>query len=257
MLFPRRLRGFCLSAMLGVLPVGCASSSPAVREPHDPLEGFNRVMYTFNDGLDTTLLKPLAQGYHAVTPDPVETGIGNFFSNLNDVIVVVNDLLQGKFHHAIEDTSRVVYNSTFGLLGFIDVASHMGLPKRREDFGQTLGYWGIGNGPYLVLPFFGPSTFRDGVGLVGDWYAHPIRWGVDSSSASWGLWGINIVDRRAQLLRAERVLGTAALDPYIFLRESYLQQRQSLVYDGDPPGLDLADELDALDELDSLEPPPE
>jgi phospholipid-binding lipoprotein MlaA len=226
--------------------LGCANGAGQVREPHDPLEGFNRAMYTFNEGLDTTLLKPLAQGYHALTPDPIETGIGNFFSNLNDVLVVFNDVLQLKFHHAAADASRLVYNTTFGLLGFIDVATHMDLPKRREDFGQTLGYWGVGNGPYLVLPLFGPSTVRDGVGLVGDWYVHPIRRRVHSSTTSAVMWGLNIVDRRAQLLAAERVLDTAALDPYIFLRESYLQQRLSLVHDGNPPMPDFDAELDDI-----------
>ena len=227
------LRTLTLLAALGL--GGCASVSGPPDE-RDPFESFNRTMYAFNDAADRAVIKPVATGYRDHVPRPIRTGIANFFGNLQDVIVLVNDLLQLKFEQGMSDFSRIVFNTTFGLLGFIDVATHMGLPKHNEDFGQTLGYWGVPPGPYLVLPFLGPSNARDAVGLVGDIYVHPMFQGLITDEAvSWGAVGLRYVDLRAQLLGATKVVDEAALDPYAFVRDAYLQRRRNLVYDGNPP----------------------
>ncbi len=230
---------------------GCATVE-GPKDPRDPFEGYNRAMYSFNDNVDRAVLKPLAKGYDKITPKPINTGISNFFSNLNDVTVLFNDLLQLKFEQSLSDFSRITWNTTVGLFGFIDVASHMDLPKHNEDFGQTLGYWGVDSGPYLVLPFLGPSTVRDTTGLVADWQIDPLA-EVDSADARWGLIVLNAIDTRAGLLRASRILDTASLDPYTFMRDAYLQRRKSLVYDGNPP---VEDEFDPFaEEFDPLAEP--
>lgn len=223
---------FSLSA--AVTLSGCATTADEYRDPSDPLETFNRVMYRFNSDLDTAVMKPLARGYNAVVPAPVNRGVTNFFNNLDDVGSAVNNLLQLKLGRAVSDVGRVVINSTVGMAGLMDVASNMDLPKYGEDFGQTLGTWGIGTGPYLVLPVLGSSTVRDGVGVVAEWYLDPVTY-IEDDSVRWSVRGLDVVDTRAELLNASRVLETAALDPYAFVRDAYLQRRQSLVYDGNPP----------------------
>ena len=225
-----------IATVLGLLALlgGCASVPLEDQDPRDPFQRFNRTMYTFNDGLDTTVIKPAAQIYQAVMPTFLNRAITNFFGNLSDVVVALNDVLQGKPRQAAEDTMRVVYNTTFGLLGFFDVARYMDLPKHDEDFGQTLGTWGVASGPYLVLPFFGPSSGRDAVGLLVDRTAHPLGL-VNPDEDRYMLYALDVVDTRSDLLRAERAFEGAALDPYVFLREAYLQRRQRLVYDGHPP----------------------
>ncbi len=215
-----------------LLGSGCATVQ--VPDERDPFEGFNRAMYTFNDNFDKAILKPVATGYQKVVPEAVNNSISNFFSNLDDVVVLANDLLQLKFEQTISDLGRITFNTTFGLAGLFDVASHMDLPKHNEDFGQTLGRWGISSGPYLVLPFLGPSTLRDGIALPVDWAIDPL-YDIEDNDTRWGAIGLKAVDTRAGLLRASRLLETAALDPYIFLRDAYLQRRQNLVYDGNPP----------------------
>jgi phospholipid-binding lipoprotein MlaA len=209
---------------------GCASTG----NPRDPLEPLNRGIYHFNDGVDNLLMKPAATVYRGVVPPVVRTGVSNFFSNIGDVIVALNNLLQGKFTHAVSDVGRIAVNTTAGLLGVIDVATEIGLEKHNEDFGQTLGYWGIGDGPYLVLPFLGPSSFRDGIGWLVDFYTDPVTY-VDPSRDRNIFWGTRFVSRRAELLDTSKILDTAALDPYEFLRDAYLQRRRNLVYDGNPP----------------------
>lgn len=213
---------------------GCATVDPDYRDPRDPFESYNRAMYRFNDGLDRAILKPLARGYNAITPAPVNRGITNFFSNLGDVGSAINNLLQLKLSRALSDVGRVLVNTTVGILGFMDVASNMNMPKYDEDFGQTLGAWGLNSGPYIVLPILGPSSGRDAIGTVVDWYTDPVTY-IDDSQVRWGLRGLNFVDRRADLLSASRVLEQAALDPYTFIRDAYLQKRQNDVYDGNPP----------------------
>jgi phospholipid-binding lipoprotein MlaA len=227
---------------------GCATiDGPG--DPNDPFESYNRTVYNFNDGLDKYLLKPVATGYDIVTPKFIQKGISNFFSNLDDAIVLINDLLQFKLVNAASDTGRILINSSFGLLGLIDWASDIGLEKHNEDFGQTLGYWGIPEGPYFVLPFLGPSTIRDTGGLVVDSaYFDPIYKELhegfpppprENDAAVWGMVATKAINTRAQLLKAGNILDEAALDPYVFLREAFLQRRKNLVYDGAPPEEDI------------------
>ena len=224
-----------LLAGMMALMVGCATTGE--RDPRDPLEGFNRGVYKFNDGLDRAVMTPLAKGYQAITPDPVDRGVTNFFGNLADVGSAVNNLLQLKLARAASDVGRVVVNTTIGIFGLFDVASHMKLEKYGEDFGQTLGYWGIGSGPYIVLPILGPSSLRDTVGLVGDWYLDPVTY-VDDDEWRWGLRILKAIDKRADLLSATNVLEEAALDKYSFTRDAYLQRRANLVKDGEGEELD-------------------
>jgi phospholipid-binding lipoprotein MlaA len=239
-----------LLALLALLVCGSASAASADRDPRDPYESFNRSMFAFNNKLDRWVLKPLAVGYDKITPRPVDRAISNFFGNLDDTVVIFQDLLQGKPDYAVQGFARVIYNTVFGLFGFIDVASHMDAPKRNEDFGQTFAVWGSPAGPYLVLPLIGPSGVRDGIGAVLDSATNPVGL-LNSSNQRIGLTVLRIVDRRADLLGAERVFTMAALDPYVFAREAYLQRRENLIYDGDPPLNDL-DGLELLDEEDAL-----
>lgn len=227
-----------------VMMTGCATTNQSAGV-HDPFESYNRAMYKFNDAVDTAVLKPVAKGYDAVMPDPFSQGISNFFSNLNDISVIINDLLQGKFYQAYQDTHRFVLNTTVGVAGIFDVASLTGLDKNNEDFGQTLGVWGAEPGAYVVLPFFGPRNVRDSFGLVGDILTDPVTY-VEGDDARWALIGTRVVDTRASLLKAEKVLDEAALDEYSYVRDAYMQRRQSLVYDGNPPLED--DEFDIFDD---------
>ena len=224
---------------LAILVAGCASVQNP--DPRDPFEGFNRAVYKFNDGFDRAIAKPVATAYVKVTPGPVRTGVRNFFSNIADVFIGVNNLLQGKPEEALTDWGRFAFNTTFGFLGIADWATDMGLEKHDEDFGQTFGRWGAGTGPYLVLPFLGPSDVRDGVGTAFDMYTDPVsnRTPVDERNSAIAL---RLVNRRADLLGASRLLEQAALDPYAFLRDAYLQRRRSLVYDGRPPRERMPDE---------------
>ena len=223
---------FALLLMLA----GCASTGggASTAHPDDPWESINRGTFAFNETLDTWLLKPVAQGYDAVAPAPVRAGVANFFGNIADVWTGFNSLLQGKPGHAANDFGRVMVNSTMGIAGLLDVASAMGLEKHDEDFGQTLAVWGVGNGPYVVLPVFGSRTLRDTGGLVFDLAADPLGQ-VSPESAGVALSAARLIDVRAGLLPAEKVLDTAALDKYSYLRSAYLQRRRSLIFDGNPP----------------------
>lgn len=234
MRMPASLCNMASAALLVALIAMSGSAAGSDVDPRDPYERFNRSMYEFNDAVDRHFFKPLARGYNAITPDPVNRGITNFFNNLEDVRSALNNLLQFKIGSAFSDLGRVAVNSTAGLLGLLDVASNINLPRHNEDFGQTLGVWGLGPGPYIVLPFFGPSSARDGVGVVVDWFTDPVVL-IDDNWLRWGMRGLDIVDTRADLLYASRVFEQAALDPYAFLRDAYLQRRQDLVYDGNPP----------------------
>jgi phospholipid-binding lipoprotein MlaA len=244
---PRRF--FPLCGVLGLLalgacsttrgPAGAGAEPPTDAAPadnaHDPFERFNRAMYTFNDKFDRYLLKPVAKGYRKVTPTPVRRGVSNFFSNLHDVPIMLNNLLQGKPKQAASDFSRFFVNSTIGIFGLFDVATKWELPKHDEDFGQTLAVWGVGSGPYLVLPFFGPSNLRDAPALVVDWEIYPPNQMKDSGTRDKML-VLEVVDKRAQLLAAGDILEQAAgQDPYVFVREAYRQRRRYLIYDGNPP----------------------
>ena len=227
------------------MTLAACSTVQGPTDPNDPFESYNRSMYKFNDTFDSYILKPVAKGYDAITPAPVQKGVSNFFSNLDDVMVIINDLLQLKFKQFFSDSGRLLINSTLGLYGLIDWASDIGLEKHNEDFGQTLGYWGAPSGPYFILPFLGPSTIRDTGGLTIDTiYFNPVYRELHEEfpppprkpeSAVWFMTALNFTDKRAQFLKKEEVLDEAALDPYIFIREGYLQHRKNLVYDGKPP----------------------
>lgn len=216
---------------LALAAAGCATPSA---DPRDPLEGLNRAVSAFNDQADEIALRPAARLYRNVTPSGLRDGVRNFFNNLDDLYIGTNNLLQGKVEQAMSDLMRIAVNTTLGFFGVIDWASDMGLEKGNEDFGQTLGRWGVGDGLYLVLPLLGPSTLRDTAALPVDWEGDPVYWHtpVDERNA---LTVARTVGRRADLLAASRTLEEAALDRYVFLREAYLQQRRSLIYDGRPP----------------------
>lgn len=223
--------GKSLLALTGALFLaGCASNG----DPRDPLEPFNRSMHSFNEAVDRAALKPLAQGYQAITPNPVQSGIRNFYSNLDDVTVFANSLLQFKLEQATTDLLRVAFNSTFGLFGLIDIATPMGLKKHNEDFGQTLGKWGVGSGPYLVLPFFGPSSFRDGVGLAVDTVTTDVVYEINNIPTRNAALAVRVISRRADLLEAKAAIEEAALDNYEFTRDFYLERREALIRNGRP-----------------------
>jgi phospholipid-binding lipoprotein MlaA len=195
----------------------------------------NRAIHSFNEGVDRTILIPVAKGYKKVTPDVAETGIRNFFSNLDDVTVVANDILQLKLEQTSRDFMRLMFNSTFGIFGLLDVASEMGLKKHNEDFGQTMGRWGAGSGPYLVLPFIGPSNLRDTAGFAIDSRHTDLVRNHDDVATRNPVMVLRLVARRAELLEAKQAVDAAALDNYEFTRDFYLERRKGLVFDGKPP----------------------
>ena len=238
---------FRTALLLGLLSVtlfaGCASTN----NPRDPLEPLNRAVYHFNDGLDKAIMKPVATVYREVLPDVVRTGVTNFFNNLYDILTALNNLLQGKIADAVSDVGRLAVNTTVGVAGLIDVATEIGLERHKEDFGQTLGRWGIGDGPYLQIPFLGPSSVRDAIGAFGDYKVDPIRWiWRDHVAARNSLWGLYFVNLRASLLDSTKILDEAALDPYEFQRDAYLQRRRNLIYDGNPPSQKEEEDLPEL-----------
>jgi phospholipid-binding lipoprotein MlaA len=217
---------------LALALAGCASSADG--DPRDPLEPMNRAVYKFNEAIDETVAKPVAIAYRDVVPDPARGWVRNFFSNLNDVLIGANNLLQGKVGDGLQDWFRVAVNTVMGPLGINDWASEMGIEKHNEDFGQTFGWWGAGPGPYLVLPILGSSTVRDGAGSVLDYALDPVG-EVEPTRLRNAMVVTRLVGVRADLLEASRLLEQAALDKYTFQRDAYLQRRRSLVYDGSPP----------------------
>ncbi len=229
---------------LTVIAAGCATvpnEGPKTQEAeqgqedgHDPWEGFNRAVYRFNDEIDRVFIKPLAKGYRRITPSPVRRSVGNFFRNLLEPTTVANDLLQGKPLQAISDASRFLLNSTLGIVGLFDVATKLGVERNQEDFGQTFAVWGVPSGPFVVLPFFGPSNVRDAFGLLPYYYVTDPRLQLDDRAARVALIAVDVIDFRSQILGATRLLDMQ-LDPYLFSRESYRQKRLDLIYDGDPP----------------------
>ena len=228
--FANRIATLSLAFAAAGLLGGCATSG----NPKDPIEGFNRAIFDINDGIDKAFIKPVAQGYEIVLPQPVRTGVSNFFGNIDDVFIAVNNLLQGKVPEAAGDVGRVFLNSTIGLLGIFDIASEAGLEKHDEDFGQTFGRWGVSDGAYLVLPIIGPSTVRDGFGQILDIKADPVSrmHDVPTRNTMVATRGIN---ERARILPTDKIVEEAALDRYAYIRDAYLQRRRSRIYDGDPP----------------------
>ncbi len=213
-------------ALAAVALAGCASVQTPT--PGDPLESFNRGVFSFNETVDKYALKPVAKGYQWAVPDPVRKGVTNVFSNIGDVYIAANELLQLKIADGVGDIMRVAINTLFGVGGIFDVASIAKLPKHDSDFGVTLGHYGVPPGPYLVLPIFGPSTVRDGGALVVDYFGNPLTY-IGSSGVSWALYGVKLVNTRANLLTTMDVLSGAALDKYSFLRNTYLQRRRFLI----------------------------
>ena len=210
-------------------------STDGYTSDNDPLEPMNRAIFGFNEVVDDNILEPVAKGYRYVTPDPVERSVSNFFNNLGEINTIINSALQMKMDKTISSTSRLAINSTVGVLGLFDVATSLGIQREREDFGQTLGFYGVSSGPYLVLPFFGPSSFRDAPGFYADVMMEksisPIHTELHHEERQ-AIQATNVIDTRANLLKATKILDTAAKDKYIFLRESYLQRRAKLVTDG-------------------------
>lgn len=231
---------WALLALFVLMLSGCATGPNA--DPRDPLEPFNRGMYQFNDTVDRAVVKPVATVYRDVLPSPVRTGVTNFFANLQDAWSVVNNSLQLKGEAAGNSLVRFGVNTFLGLGGVLDIASEMQIERHTEDFGQTLGYWGVGAGPYLVLPLLGPSTVRDTAASPVNAYGNFVA-GVDDTATRNTLTALGLLDRRARLLDATSILDQVALDPYTFTRDAFLQRRQNDVYDGYPP--DDAEPVDA------------
>jgi len=237
----------CALALLG----GCATV--ANPDPRDPWESYNRGMSTFNDTVDGAILKPVALAYTQALPQFVRTGVSNFFNNLSDVWSFANNVLQAKPEAALSSLWRVVINTTIGLGGVLDPATDMRLQRYREDFGQTLGYWGVPPGPYVVLPVLGSSTLRDTVALPADWYGQPTQYLSDTAVRN-SLFVMQLIDTRSRLLEVGDLLNAAALDPYAFRRDAYLQKRLNDVYDGNPPQSQERYDLDE-DQAPAAQPP--
>ena len=218
--------------LLSLIISGCATTD---YEPidADPFESLNRASYGFNSAIDKAILKPVAKGYDKITPTPIKIGISNFFANLDEIPTIINDILQGKLADAANDSGRFLINSSLGLAGFIDVATDLGFEQHDEDFGQTLGAWGVGSGPYLVLPFLGPSTLRDTLGRPVDSYTS-IKQDIDHIPTRNTLYGIELLDLRYRLLAIDSQLEDA-LDEYSFVRDAFMMRRNYQVYDGNPP----------------------
>lgn len=228
--------------LAGVVLILAMSGAQAVE--HDPWEGFNRKVFRFNEELDRWVAKPVAKAYRWVTPKFVDEGVTNFFSNAGEPLIALNNLLQGKWRQAGTDGARFLVNTTVGLVGLVDVASKLDLPKHEEDFGQTMAVWGSKSGPYLMLPFYGPSTVRDAFGRVVQWPLSP-RQLVEHDPTRWSVLAVDVVDTRADLLDAEKVLEG---DRYLLLRELYLQRRDYLIHDGEGQQDDFTDSLTEEDE---------
>jgi phospholipid-binding lipoprotein MlaA len=241
-----KLKTFLSACALVLTVSGCATQANK-----DPLEAMNRGIYKFNDVADTYAIKPVATAYKTVAPTPIRKGFNNFFNNLGSITTVLNDLLQLKFANAFTDAGRFVINTTFGLAGFIDVASMDNIPNHREDFGQTLGYWGMKDSAYLVLPFIGPSTIRDTTGLVFDTVTtDPITYthNIGEIRLHNQLRSAQLLDRRTELLEAKDIVDNASLDPYAFTRDAYIQRRANLIADGAEASKSADDGFEPADE---------
>lgn len=221
-----------VALLLVALLQGCASVPNP--DPRDPMESWNRGVYGFNDALDRAVVKPVATVYRGALPQWMRSGVGNFFNNLEDVWSIVNNALQLRGRDTGDSIGRVMVNSTVGVVGLIDVASELNIERHTADFGLTLGRWGVGAGPYFVLPLLGPSTMRSVVALPVDWKGNLVNQVTDDATR-YGLAGLNLVDTRATYLQAGSVVEEAALDQYSFIRDSYLQRQRNRVYDGNPP----------------------
>jgi len=245
---PRAMRR-CAALAMALLLAGCASVPPGTAltpgQQADPWEGWNRKVFAFNDAIDHAVLKPVAEGYRKVLPQFMRTGVDNFFGNIGDAWSSLNQFLQGKGQYGLEMGMRFLTNTVFGFGGLFDLASEVHLTKRYEDFGQTLGRWGVPPGPYLVLPVLGPSTVRDGAALGADLFVPAPARLFDDTAEKWQITGLQLVNARAGLLSTTQLLGEIALDRYSFVRDAYLQRRLEQVYDGAPPTENPDDQADA------------
>jgi phospholipid-binding lipoprotein MlaA len=240
----KALRAAVLLSVLA-LAAGCAATPGRTPVGEDPLEGFNRGVYKFNDTVDRAALKPVAKGYRKITPGFVRRGIGNFFANLEYPTTIVNQFLQGKALTGLKDTGRFLLNTTLGIGGLFDVATPIGLEAHDEDFGQTLAVWGVGSGPYITLPFFGPSTLRDAPSRIFDYFVDPLTYADVKWEIQWGERALKTIHGRAELLPLEGTL-ERTYDPYAFIRDAWLQRREFEIFDGNPPPETLDEEF--LDE---------
>ena len=223
-----------LTVLAGCATVPAAGAGAAAAAPTDPWENWNRKVFAFNEAVDEAVLKPVAQAYRDVVPELVRRGVGNVLGNIYDVWSAANQLLQGKAQFGVEMGMRVLTNTLFGLGGLLDPATEMGLARRSEDFGQTLGRWGLGNGPYIVLPLLGPSTLRDTAGLLADRQVAPSTL-PHTDAGSYATTTLEVVHLRAGLLQTTQLLDEVSLDKYAFIRDGYLARRRDAVYDGAPP----------------------
>jgi phospholipid-binding lipoprotein MlaA len=244
-----RILALTLLALFVLVGNGCVAI-PGEPDPNDPWEPWNRSMYDFNDGIDKDIIAPVADAYLKI-PQGGRTAVHNFMVNLGYPTTIINQFLQGKFERGLEDTMRFIFNTTLGLLGFIDIAGPTGLARHQEDFGQTFAVWGIPQGNFLTLPVLGPQTVRSTVGWPLDFISKPLFW-IDTPTEFLALVGVNMVDTRARLAPAIRLRDETAFDPYIFTREAFLQQRLNLIHDGNPPIQEL-ENLDLLEEEQLLE----
>lgn len=243
MLLPNKPK--VVSLMAGVvLGIGVSGSVLAedYSNPRDPWEGYNRGMFAVNEAFDSVIVKPIAQAYEFIIPEPLRILVTNVFSNFSDVMIGINDLLQGRGEQAVNDFGRVLINTTLGFGGLFDVAGNAGWYKSANDFGVTFGRWGVAPGPYFVLPILGPSNIRDTFGWAADIAANPLSIVVTDPTAFYTAWGVNFINTRANLLPAEKIIEEAATDKYSYLRDAFMQNRLNLIHDGaPPPGLDLED----------------
>jgi phospholipid-binding lipoprotein MlaA len=249
----RSLTRVSLAALFLLLAAGCATRPATRTDPRDPWERMNRATYAFNDKVDRAVLKPVAKGYRKVTPHVVQVGVSNFMTNVSYPTVMVNDLLQGQFTPLVRDTGRLLVNTVIGIGGLFDPATAMGLERGDRDFGQTLGKWGVHAGPYLVIPFLGPSDVRDTFGKAGDVFTDPRHY-INNTYWDYGLWALGFVDLRAHLLDSEGVL-EGAYDPYGFIRNAYLQNREFKVRGGGSKNEE--DEEQKMLEESGIEPSPQ
>ena len=238
----QKLSGLLRGALLVLVMLSAPGAALAEPTP-DPLQPFNRAMFTFNDAVDRVVFRPLAVGYRAVLPQRVRNGVNNFFNNLRAPTTLLNDILQGKPNRAQETINRFLVNSTIGLLGFVDIATRLGFPEHQEDYGQTLAVWGVPAGPYIVLPLLGPSTLRDAVGKVPEFYIADPLWEPDDTAVTIARFGVRAVDIRSRLLDLDRVI-KMQVDPYLFFRETYLQNRQRAILDGGQPDRSASEDLE-------------
>jgi phospholipid-binding lipoprotein MlaA len=245
------IRTAMLTACLAWLTACATLPKDSQRSPRDPWERMNRTTYKFNDALDRAIVKPVAKGYVKVTPQPVRTGVTNFFDNLETPITMVNDLLQWQVKAFFNDTARLVVNTTLGIGGLFDPATRAGLDKNDRDFGQTLGVWGVKSGPYVVLPVLGPSDVRDAFGRIPDDYSNPRHY-IKNNWVAWGMWGVRGIDTRSRLLYADTIV-QSAYDPYAFVRNAYLQHRDFKVSGGQQTQDENQQEQKLLDEADQAE----